>query len=127
MLRIVERFIESTIATDQPMRRLGWIDPNDVVIDVFIAFTRVSEGFARVIGYFHVGIHAKQAIGVGGIHKNLLVVVAGGEERILLRPAFAVIVADKNAALAFFGFYHGIHLTGFGGCGDGDSAEFATG
>ena len=95
-----------------------------MVVDVFIAFARVSEGFTSIIGYFHVRIHAKQAIGVGGIHKNLLVVVAGGEERILFRPAFAIIVADKNAAFAFFGFYHGIHLTGFGGCGDGDSAQF---
>ena len=103
------RFIYTAVATHQPVVGVAGVNPDAVVVYVFVALAGWHEFFTAVGAVVHVGIHRKDFVDVFWIAEDFLVIVAAGRERSLLRPAFAFIAGAEYATFVVAGFYNSIH------------------
>ena len=69
-------FVQATITAHKPVVGIAWIDPDAMVVYVFVFLTGRNKSFAAICAVVHVGIHGKDLVDVFGVTENFLVVVA---------------------------------------------------
>ena len=90
------------------------INPNAVVVNVFVSLTCRDKRFTTVGAVVHVGIHRKDFIDVFGVAENFLIVVATCGESTLFGPAFAFVVGAVHTTFFVAGFNNSIDNIGIG-------------
>ena len=99
ILGCVEGFVESAVATNEPMLGVLWIDPHAVVVDVLALLPGHFEGFATVLGVLQPGIHAIHGVDIMRMANDLLVVVATGLKARHFCPALTAIAGSVESSI----------------------------
>src|SRR6185312_10348256 len=96
----VPALVEAAVAADEVVIGVGGINPDDVVIDVFVGLAQLVEGGAAVVGDGDGGVEFEDAVGVFGVGGDLSVVHGPGLDGVALLPRCAAVGRAEDAALA---------------------------
>ena len=71
----VPGLVETAVTAGEQVIGVVRVDPQGVVVNVFVGLGHVVEGLAAVLGDLHPGVHRVDGVGVVGIDDQLLVVL----------------------------------------------------
>ena len=96
----VERLVQPAVASDQVVIGVGWIDPDDVIVDVLVLFAKSSKGAACVIADHVVRIDQIDPVNDMRIRRDFGVVQSTRRGVAHARPARADVGRAVHATLA---------------------------
>src|SRR5579884_2207041 len=108
-LRRDRSFVQSAVAPNKVVVGISGIDPDHVIIDVFVLLAEHAESLAAVIGHANENVHHVNAIDVLGIGEDLRVIHRGLVVRIATLPGCPAITRTKDTALPFLSLDGCVH------------------
>src|SRR5262249_41440559 len=91
--------VQTAVAPHQEVREVLGVDPQRVVVHVLVLLPQLVEALPAVLAHLEVGVHGEDAIGVPGIHEDLLVVLGrAGDVVAALLPAPPPVGGAEEAA-----------------------------
>ena len=106
--RLVERFVQPTVAANEIVVRVTRIDPDHMVVDMLVLLAQPTERPARIVADHVVRIHQIHSIGVVRIRRDFGIVQATRARVAHPAPARANVRRAEHAALFICCLHHRI-------------------
>ena len=111
---MVPSFINSSVATDDPMVRIGRVDPYAMIVYMLVFFAGLFKGFPSVFGMMKPCVHAENFILVNGVTNDFLIIISGSLIVAHFAPACPSVGTSKKPAFFPRCFYNCIHIIHIG-------------
>ena len=109
---MVPSFVHTTIASNNPMICVQWINPYTMIVNVFAFFSCCFYSFSTVLSVVQPSVHKKDLIFIVGITNYFLIVIPTSAIRINFFPTPPFVGRFVQPLLVFFCFNQCINEIG---------------